>query len=163
MKSKKLSIQVFKYRVYKLVITCYLLLINNVKSRDPIGSKKYCVSKYSLSIFPGLVWICCPGTTVTTAATAITRWSSPETETGRRNPAASESSRVLKSYFPSTAASRPFQRTFRHSPRTPRSREDKCSNIHDDEAFKMSSTCVLLQTNCPLIVDWQFNASVNLV
>ena len=30
--------QVFKYRVYKLVIT--YLLVNNVKSRDPIGSNK---------------------------------------------------------------------------------------------------------------------------
>ena len=33
------SIQVFKYRVYKLVITHPLLTVNNVKSRDPIGSK----------------------------------------------------------------------------------------------------------------------------
>ena len=31
------SIQVFKYRVYKLV--SYLLRINNVKSRDPLGFK----------------------------------------------------------------------------------------------------------------------------
>ena len=32
------SIQVFKYRVYKLVT--HTLLMNNVQSRDPIGSKK---------------------------------------------------------------------------------------------------------------------------
>ena len=33
------SIQVFKYRIYKLV-TDTLHIVNNVKSRDPIGSKK---------------------------------------------------------------------------------------------------------------------------
>ena len=43
------SIQVFKYRVYKLVIT-HQHITNNVKSRDPIGSKKHDFKQVGISI-----------------------------------------------------------------------------------------------------------------
>ena len=54
------SIQVFKYRVYKLVITHYTLpIVNNVKSRDPIGSKNEEVLYLSISYIRANLCIYC--------------------------------------------------------------------------------------------------------
>ena len=54
MKSIESSIQVFKfkYRVYKLVITHYTHIVNNVKSRDPIGSKNVYITSRALLLCP---------------------------------------------------------------------------------------------------------------